>query len=321
MKTIEQTINITDANNANIGGFYGKLSSYGIKGSSLNLKNITVYRRNGSITESGDVRCKVLYKLNNEWHLASKSTNTTNINNYSAGDGMVFNMEMAENAPYLTSNDIVAIIFSNNDSASVTHSVNMSLKTMPNINGGISVSSGSAEVELPINPNLLGFVPAISFDYYSYSVDDSVLHSDRDEDVNGVKTFNNRINAKGEIVITDSDGDKSVIRTSIDSGELKVTKPDSSYGFVVRTSNSNNNKQDDKYRLELLTTNGSSSYQYNFPYKSGTVALKEVADNGGLEYDGEALKIVLEPDSGLKINEQGQLTLDYDVIKTKLGLA
>ena len=153
------------------------------------------------------------------------------------------------------------------------------------------------------------------------TVDTTIMYSDRDEEIDGIKTFNNRINAKGEIVITDSDGDKSIIRNNIDLGELKVTKPNSSHGFVVRTSNSDDNKSDDKYRLELLTINDSSSYQYDFPYKSGTVALKEVALNGGLEYEGEALKIVLEPDSGLKINEQGQLTLDYDVIKTKLGLA
>lgn len=66
---------------------------------------------------------------------------------------------------------------------------------------------------------------------------------------------------------------KSKIRSTIDAGEFKVTRTGNNNGFIIRTNSSNTNSG--KQRLELLTTNGSSSFQYNFPFATGTVALQE----------------------------------------------
>lgn len=319
-----KTTTVTYDNNANMCGFYGKLSSYGLKGGDIKLESLTVYRRNGNTINSGgsdyEYRCKVLGKSNESWYLIAKSSNKIDIHGSEIESPSKFEMVMEDNAPALSSNDMIAIIFAIDDTKPINHADCVSLKTVSGVSGAISTSNGASITALTINPSVqTGFGPAVAFEYYSSNEDASTLHSDKDEEINSVKTFNKKVIIKNDFVITDSDGDKSVIRTSIDTGELKVTKPDSGNGFVIRTNKTEQN--DGKYRLEMLTTNGSSSYQYNFPYKTGTVALKEVAVNGGLEYEGEALKIVLEPDSGLKINEQGQLTLDYDVIKTKLGLA
>ena len=112
----------------------------------------------------------------------------------------------------------------------------------------------------------------MSFEYYSETEDDSIVHSDRDEIINGIKTFNHNINTR-EIIITDTDNHKTVIRNNIDPGEFKVTKPDSNNGFIIRTNSSNtsNNIQ----QLEMLSTNGTNSYTYKFPFKDGTVALTD----------------------------------------------
>lgn len=75
----------------------------------------------------------------------------------------------------------------------------------------------------------------------------------------GEKTFNDHIKISS----------KTVIAKNIDPGELKVLHNNSSKGFIIRTKNTS----DSILPLELLTTNGSSSYQYNFPAKNGTVAL------------------------------------------------
>ena len=85
------------------------------------------------------------------------------------------------------------------------------------------------------------------------------VKTNSDQEINGVKTFNDNINLKN----------KTVIATNIDGGELKVLHNNSSKGFIVRTKNTS----DSILPLELLSTNGYDSYQYNFPTKSGTVAL------------------------------------------------
>ena len=77
--------------------------------------------------------------------------------------------------------------------------------------------------------------------------------------INGVKTFNDNISIKS----------KSTIATNIDSGELKVLHNNSSKGFIIRTVNGSDNI----LPLELLSTNGTSSYQYNFPKTNGNIAV------------------------------------------------
>ena len=80
-----------------------------------------------------------------------------------------------------------------------------------------------------------------------------------DQAINGVKTFNNNININN----------KTTLATNIDSGELKVLHNNSSKGFILRTKNTS----DSILPLELLSTNGTSSYQYNFPKSNGNVVI------------------------------------------------
>lgn len=80
------------------------------------------------------------------------------------------------------------------------------------------------------------------------------------QSISGAKTFTNHVNLNN----------KSRIRSNIDPGEFKVTRTDSDKGFIVRV---NKDSQDSILPLEILTTNGSASYQYNFPKTSGNIAL------------------------------------------------
>ena len=77
--------------------------------------------------------------------------------------------------------------------------------------------------------------------------------------INGVKTFNDNISIKS----------KTTIATNVDSGELKVLHNGSNKGFILRTKNTS----DSILPLELLSTNGTSSYQYNFPKTNGNIAV------------------------------------------------
>ena len=78
--------------------------------------------------------------------------------------------------------------------------------------------------------------------------------------ISGLKTFTNHININNQ----------SRIRSNIDPGELKITRVNDDKGFIIRV---NKNSSDSILPLEILSTNGTSSYQYNFPKSSGTVAL------------------------------------------------
>ena len=64
---------------------------------------------------------------------------------------------------------------------------------------------------------------------------------------------------------------KSYIITNINEGELKVCRPNTDDGFIIRTSGDKN--EGDLYQLQLLTTDGNLSYQYNFPKQNGDVLL------------------------------------------------
>ena len=66
---------------------------------------------------------------------------------------------------------------------------------------------------------------------------------------------------------------KTVIETQIDTGELKVLHRGSLLGFILRTV-VNPQDRDGLYLVELLSTDGYTSYKYAFPAKSGELALK-----------------------------------------------
>jgi hypothetical protein len=92
-----------------------------------------------------------------------------------------------------------------------------------------------------------------------YSKGSETVTINNNQTITGTKQFNNGI----------SIGGKSTITSSIDPGELKVLHNNSEKGFIIRTNNKNNANL---FPLELVTTNGSAFYQYNFQSKNGTVA-------------------------------------------------
>ena len=66
---------------------------------------------------------------------------------------------------------------------------------------------------------------------------------------------------------------KTTIAHNIDPGELKVLHNGSSKGFILRTTEDPNNRNGLKL-IELLSTDGYTSYTLRFPGQSGTVALQ-----------------------------------------------
>ena len=269
LKTITQNIIGLDSNNANLSGYYGTLESFGIKSGDIKLESLTVYRRAGNAQGNYIVRCKVLGVKNGSWYLIAKSSNTENISAKTiAGEPIKFNLVMEENIPVLSSKDTIGIIFSNQEisSSNLGHGVIVSLKTIAGINGGINKGADFNGTIDP-NPSIYNYSPAISFKYYSYNNDDSVVHLDKDETINSVKTFNKKEIFNDGISIAN----KTLISSGIDSGELKVFPQGSNNtkGFIVRSAN----RGDTIPTVELLATNTQASYTYSFPKKSGTVAL------------------------------------------------
>ena len=92
-----------------------------------------------------------------------------------------------------------------------------------------------------------------------YSDNSEVVNIDSNQDINGIKNFNN------DILIAD----KTRIKTDIWDGEFKVLNKDSNKGFIIRNYDVDNGIKP----LELLATNTRSSLAYQFPKTGGTVAL------------------------------------------------
>lgn len=120
--------------------------------------------------------------------------------------------------------------------------------TYRDVGGNLSLTNNPSWTELKI----------LSTTDWNNRLDGAVKTTDA-QTISGVKTFNNNINLIG----------KTQIATNINPGELKVLHNSSTKGFIIRTKNTNDNI----LPLEILTTNGTASYQYNFPNKGGNVAL------------------------------------------------
>ena len=102
------------------------------------------------------------------------------------------------------------------------------------------------------------------------NLNDNVVKTSTDQTVNGKKTFTSEIISNSGINIVN----KTFISSTIGPGELKVLiRGNDNYknkGFIVRTISPDKNIP----ILELLSTNGRTSYNYDFPEKSGTVVLE-----------------------------------------------
>lgn len=86
------------------------------------------------------------------------------------------------------------------------------------------------------------------------------------QSISGEKTFNDSVKIAG----------KSVIAKNIDPGEFKLLHNNSNKGFIIRTRNTSDNI----LPVEILSTNGYDSFKYEFPQKSGTVAMLDDINGG-----------------------------------------
>lgn len=264
-------------NQALLVGYFGKLRSYGVKGDNIDLRTITVYARSGSVTDV-QLYCKLLLRVDGSWVKVFESSAPKSLN-ATAGTPIEFAMER-KNDVVITDKDMIAIVFHEDKNAASNSYVSTGMKTI-SIPGALTGAAGN----LGLTPGIQsGWSPALTFAYYLGQDASASIHSDRDEEVNGRKTFNKAVGFRGPVVAENDfsayrpinarqglliDG-KSFITQQIDAGEFKVLHHGSSKGFIIRTVNGDQ----DILPLELLTTNGYASYKYGFPAKNGEVLLK-----------------------------------------------
>ena len=138
------------------------------------------------------------------------------------------------------------------------------------------------------------FVPSSTLQNYVDKISaENYIDKSSEQAISGLKTFNNIISING----------KTSIRPNIDAGELKITHNNSDKGFIIRTKNC----EDTVLPLEILSTNGYSSYQYNFPKTSGTVAL-------GIKKGNQIINANLS-DGLIELNG-GSVNVTYQELKT-----
>lgn len=264
-------------NQALLVGYFGKLRSYGVKGDNIDLRSITVYARSGSVTDI-QLYCKLLLRVDGSWVKVFESSAPKSLN-ATAGTPIEFAMER-KNDVVISDKDMIAIVFHDDKNAASNSYVSTGMKTI-SIPGALTGAAGN----LGLTPGIQsGWSPALTFAYYLGQDASASIHSDRDEEVNGRKTFNKAVGFKGPVVAENDfsasrpinarqglniDG-KSFVTQQIDAGEFKVLHHGSSKGFIIRTVNGSQ----DILPLELLTTNGYASYKYGFPAKNGEVLLK-----------------------------------------------
>lgn len=151
-----------------------------------------------------------------------------------------------------------------------------------------------------IKDEIADFVPSSTLqDYVTKEAANVYIDKASAQAITGEKTFNSIININS----------KTNIRPNIDSGELKVTHNNSDKGFIIRTKNC----EDNVLPLEILSTDGYSSYQYNFPKTSGNVVLgvkkgtKTITANltdGLLDLNEECVKVTYNELKNLRNNGQ-----------------
>lgn len=260
-------------NHANLVGYFGNLYNYGVKGENIEIKKITAYARSGSVANT-ELYCKVLIRVDGVWVKLFESKDPKTLQ---ATEGSPIEFEMERKGDIaLTDKDIIAIVFHDSNAEDATSNFTPTGMKTISIAGAIpTATSGS----LALSPSIqTGWSPAFSFEYTLNREDSFTLHSDRDEDINSIKTFNKTVNFKGVVNATQNINiaNKSTIASNIDSGELKVLHKNSLKGFIVRTVNGDA----DILPLEILTTNGYSSYKYSFPNQNGKVILDSNVGSG-----------------------------------------
>ena len=247
-------------NNVNTFGYVGTLQNINVNGDLILIDSISVYTREGSIIENTadiPVWCRLLKFVDNTWKPIYQSTDSKAIRNTAPETLFSFKMKAIDDQNKLIkSSDKIAIIYVNNENTEVISNIQLGFKS-------ISKPGGLQAALANNSTGVSGWAPAFVIGYLSMA-DDNYVNIENSQTITGAKQFNGGINIAG----------KSFITSVIDPGELKVLHNNSAKGFIVRTVNG----ADSILPLQILSTNGSDSYQYDFPSKNGTVVLDNDLD-------------------------------------------
>ena len=227
------------SNNANCYGYVGSLKSVNVDGDLILIDSIAVYVREGEQSPNLDtpVWCRLLKFVNDTWEIVYQSTESKTIRGIAPETLFSFKMKAIDDTDKLIRpTDKIAIVYVDSEDAQVLSGIKLGFKAIINTGGGLQnvLANNSTGVS--------NWCPAFVFGYLSLA---------------SAKTGNQSFD--GDIYIKD----KTVIRSDIDAGELKVfNRNDVNAGFTVRT----NGKFDNSIpKLELLATNNVVSYKYQFP--------------------------------------------------------
>ena len=257
------TSNTPTANdNANHYGYVGTLQNLGVNGDIIIIDTITSYVRTGSASTGLNtaVWCRLLKFVNNTWKLVYQSVDNKKIKDYEANNPFSFKMKKISD-DIIKYNDKIAIVYSSTDDVTdIFASTQLGLRAVTNKTGGLNNA---------LTDNSTGasnYQTVLTLKYISISDTPSTANTVTIEDnqtITGTKQFNGGISIAG----------KSFITSAINPGELKVLRSNNK-GFIVRTADGSDNI----LPLQILSTNGFDSYQYDFPSKGGTVVLDNDLD-------------------------------------------
>ena len=248
---------VSSTNNANTYGYVGTLENLNVKGDNILIDSIGAYVRGEgeSPNKNEKVWCRLLKYVNNQWVIISQSENSKSLNGVEEKTLFTFKMVNKTDDALIKYNDKIAITYVGSEDADVTNtSIQLGFKTL-NKPGGLQNNLVNEST------GVSNWCPAFVFGYIPTSSKIDAVTLSNNQTINSIKTFNNIIN------IANNNNVKTVISNNIDGGELKVLHDNSNKGFIVRTKNTSENI----LPLEILTTNGNDSYQYNFPKTNGNI--------------------------------------------------
>ena len=245
----------SQSNNIDCYGYVGTLENINVNGDNILIDTIGVYVREGKESPNiqENVWCRLLKFVNNQWKVIYQSDTSKNIGQIAPENLFTFKMVKKDADALIKYNDKIAITYVSAENADVLSGVQLGFKCVNKPGYLQSILTNNSNGNNTYAPAfVIGYLPTATKDHVTVNTNQTI---------SGTKTFNNNIN------ISKDNNVKTVISSNIDGGELKVLHNNSSKGFIVRTKNSS----DSILPLEILTTNGSASYQYNFPKTNGNI--------------------------------------------------
>ena len=283
----------SQSNNIDCYGYVGTLENINVNGDNILIDTIGVYVREGrdSPNLQENVWCRLLKFVNNQWKVIYQSETSKNIGQIAPEKLFTFKMVKKDADALIKYNDKIAITYVNAENADVLSGVQLGFKCV-NKPGYLQsiLSNNSAGNNTYAPAFVIGYLPTATKDHVTVNTNQTIT---------GTKQFNNGINISG----------KSFITSAIDPGELKVLHNNSSKGFIIRTKNTS----DSILPLEILTTNGTHSYKYDFPKTNGKVTL-------GVKFNGDVISPNIE-DGTIDLSDVVSSPLDLNTIEEVTSFA